>query len=142
MIVYLDASALVKRYIAESASKETNQLIDQAEAVGTAALSRAEVSAALAKAARVGLLSDDSAAAVLQVFRAQWTDLLRLQITETLIAKADSLAWDYGLRGYHAVHLSAALVWEEALGESILLATFDRQLKRAGQQAGIAVWPN
>jgi predicted nucleic acid-binding protein len=36
MIAYLDASALVKRYVAEAGSAEVGGLVSQAEAVGTA----------------------------------------------------------------------------------------------------------
>ncbi len=77
MILYLDASALVKRYIAEAGSAEVGRLIAQTDVVGTSVISRAEVAAALAKAVRVGLLSRDEAGAALQVFRAQWIDLSR-----------------------------------------------------------------
>ena len=51
MIVYLDASALVKRYVAETGSAEVASLISEAQAIGTAVVSRAEVAAALAQAA-------------------------------------------------------------------------------------------
>ena len=57
MIVYLDASALVKRYIAEAGSPDVEVLIGEAQAIGTAVISRAEVAAALAKAARIGLVA-------------------------------------------------------------------------------------
>ena len=56
MILYLDASALVKRYIAEAGSAEVNRLIAQSDIVGTGIVSRAEVVAAFAKAVRVRLL--------------------------------------------------------------------------------------
>ena len=46
MIVYLDASVLVKRYVAEPGSKETAKLIAHAEVVATSLISRAEVAAA------------------------------------------------------------------------------------------------
>ena len=52
MILYLDASALVKRYVAEPGSAEVSEAISRAEAIGTALISRAEVAAALAKAVR------------------------------------------------------------------------------------------
>ena len=57
------------------------------------------------------------------------------------MALADTLAWDYGLRGYDAVHLASALTWQEALGEPVLLATFDKQLWSAAPKAGVAIWP-
>jgi predicted nucleic acid-binding protein len=50
--VYLDASALVKRYVAEAGSKEVGgHLVADASVVGTVILSGTEVVAALAKAA-------------------------------------------------------------------------------------------
>lgn len=142
MIVYLDASALVKQYVAERGSAQVHALLDRAEALGTAAISRAEVAAALAKAARVGALSRDEAQAALQVFYTQWPDLVRLQLTEVVLARAGELAWAHGLRGYDAVHLAAAHFWQTALGEAVTLAAFDRQLWEAGAQIGLAVWPD
>jgi hypothetical protein len=68
-------------------------------------------------------------------------DYVRIRVTETLVARTDSLAWQYGLRGYDAVHLAAALLWQEGLEESVTLATFDRQLWEAGKQSGLAVFP-
>jgi predicted nucleic acid-binding protein len=141
MILYLDASALVKRYVAEVGSVEVDRLIAQAGVAGTAAISRAEVAAALAKAVRVGTLARDEAEAALQVFRTQWVDLVRLQLTGVILAQADALAWDYGLRGYDAVHLAVVRFWQSSLGEAVTLATYDRQLWQAGGAAGLAVWP-
>ena len=141
MIVYLDSSALVKRYVAEAGSADVEFLIAQARAVGTSIISRAEVAAALAKSARVALLSRDEASAALQVFRAQWTDMMRLQLTETIVAQADSLAWEHGLHGYDAVHLGTALFWQDTVGEAVTLATIDRQLWAAGKVANLIVWP-
>lgn len=42
MILYLDASALVKRYIAEPGTAEVAEAIDDAEAVGTSITSSRE----------------------------------------------------------------------------------------------------
>jgi uncharacterized protein len=76
VIVYQDASVLVKRYVAETGSDEVNALIADASVVGTAAISRAGVSSALAKAIRVRLLSQEEAASALQVFNAEWESLI------------------------------------------------------------------
>jgi predicted nucleic acid-binding protein len=141
MIVYLDASALVKRYVAEAGSPEVAALLLRAEAVGTALISRAEVAAALAKARRLKLLPPAEAAAAMQVLSADWEDLVRIQLTEALVARAASLAWEDGLRGYDAVHLASAVLWQEILGESVTVATFDRQLWEAARRAGLIAWP-
>jgi len=141
LIVYLDASALVKRYVAEAGSAEVEALIGEAQATGTAVLSRAEVAAALAKAARVGLVTHESALKALQSFNADWEHLIRLQFGEPLAARAATLAWEHGLRGYDAVHLATALVWRETLGETVTVATYDRELWRGAQASGLSSWP-
>ncbi len=141
MIVYLDASALVKRYVREAGSDDVAQLLAQAEVIGTSLVSRAEVAAALARAARMGMVKPDQAEAALLVFRAEWPRLARIQLTEPLIGRADAVAWEHGLRGYDAVHLASALYWQESLRQAVVLATYDRELWRAGEAAGLSVWP-
>jgi len=141
MILYLDASALVKRYVAEPGSAEVNEAISRAEVTGTALISRAEVAAALAKAVRMDVLTREDASAALQVFRNEWPDLVRVQMTEMVIARADVFAWEYGLRGYDAVHLAAASLWQDALGERVTLATFDRRLWGTAERVGLIPYP-
>ena len=141
MILYLDASALVKRYVAEPGSAEVNEAISKAEVIGTALISRAEVAAALAKAVRMDALTQEDALASLQVFRNEWPDLVRVQVTEIVIARADTLAWEHSLRGYDAVHLAAASLWQDAMSEQVTLSTFDRQLWAAAKRVGLALHP-
>jgi predicted nucleic acid-binding protein len=141
MILYLDASALVKRYVAEAGSAEVGAAISQAVVSGTALVSRAEVAAALGKAVRVKALTQEEALAALQVFRNDWVDLVRIQMTEMVIARADVLAWDHGLRGYDAVQLASALAWQDALGEAVTLATFDKHLWTVAQSVGLIRYP-
>ncbi|HET6513746.1 MAG TPA: type II toxin-antitoxin system VapC family toxin [Thermodesulfovibrionales bacterium] len=141
MIVYLDASAIVKRYVSEAGSTEVNALIAGASVVGTAAISRAEVSSALAKAVRMRLLSREEAASALQVFNSEWESLIRLQLTEVLISHAATLAWEHGLRGYDAVHLAAAIFWQDMLGDPVTLSSYDRQLWEAAKTTGLVAWP-
>jgi predicted nucleic acid-binding protein len=142
MILYLDASALVKRYVVEPGSAEVLRRIGEARAVGTVAISRAEVAAALAKAARFGLLTSEIAQSAHQAFRQDWPDFIRLPVTEPLLDRSADLAWDLGLRGYDAVQLAAGLSWQEALEAPVSFATFDRHLWAASGRAGLIPFPN
>ena len=141
MTVYLDASALVKRYVTERGSKEVAALTARAVVVATSLVSRAEVAAAFARAARLGVLREDAGRRAQRTFNTEWPDLARVPVTESLVARAETLAWDYGLRGYDAVQLASALTWQEAIGEPVVLATFDRQLWDAAEPAGLTPWP-
>jgi len=138
--VYADASALVKRYVAEVGSAEVVALTTGA-AVATALVTRAVVAAAFARAVRVGVLDDVGGRRVQRRFSREWPDLMKVPVTEALVARAESLAWAHGLRGYDAIHLAAALTWQNALGQEIVMATFDRQLWDAAPHEGLRVWP-
>ena len=141
MIAYLDASALVKRYVLERRSHETMAFTKAAEIIAASVVSRAEVAAAFAKAARIGLVTDQIARNAQRRFAEDWPDLLRLPVTEALTERAGGLAWEHGLRGYDAVQLAAALTWQESVGDEIVVATFDQQLWDAGKRTGLRVWP-
>lgn len=141
MILYLDASAIVKRYVTESGSKEVVALIRDAAAVATSMVSRAEVAAAFARSVRLGVLDEAGGRRAQRRFAGEWPDFVRIPVTEALVARADTLAWDHGLRGYDAVQLASALVWQDSIGQDAVLATFDQQLTRAGVEAGLRVWP-
>lgn len=141
MIVYADTSALVKLFVTEEGSEATRNMLRQAQAMGTGLLTRAELGAALARGARRGLLSEKEALESRRRLETVWPTWIHLTVDEDLVCRAEVLAWEHGLRGYDAVHLAAALAWQERVGSSIVLATFDRELWEAAQQAGLTAWP-
>jgi uncharacterized protein len=141
VIAYLDASALVKRYIVERGSRETIALTAESEMTATSIVSRAEVAAALAKAVRTGLVTGNIARSAQRSFAGDWPDLVRVPVTNALVERAETLAWDHGLRGYDAVQLASALTWQESIGAEILLATFDQQLWDTAPKTGVKAWP-
>ena len=72
MILYLDSSALVKRYIAERGSQDVGQWIQEAEAIGVSILARVEVTAAISRATRMNVLSAGESQRAIDVFRSEW----------------------------------------------------------------------
>lgn len=142
MIAYLDASALVKRYVAERGSRETIALMAESEMAATSIVTRAEVAAAFAKATRVRFVTEALARSAQRSFAEDWPDLVRVPITEALVERAEALAWDHALRGYDAVQLASAQTWQESVASEVVLATFDQQLWEAAPRAGVKVWPD
>jgi hypothetical protein len=141
VILYVDASALVKRYVVEPYSREVIALTGAADAVATSLITRAEVAAAFARAVRTGILDDTGGRRAQRKFAREWPDLVRMPVTEALVARAEALAWEHGLRGYDTVQLATALTWHDAVGRDVVLATFDRQLWEAAPRAGLQSWP-
>jgi predicted nucleic acid-binding protein len=140
-IIYLDTSAFVKQYVQETGSREVQKLILAADHVGTSLITRAEMAAALSRAARLKILPASEAHATWNQFLEDWSSLSRLNVSRQIIDRAAMLAWDFNLRGYDAVHLASAVLWQETLEVEITLATFDRELWLAANKAGLSIWP-
>ncbi len=141
MILYLDASALVKRYIIEPGSDQVNAWIAAADAVVTGLITRTEVAAAICRAGRMQMIDPAEVWQAVGHLRAEWESLERLPVTEATVARGDLLACEYGLRGYEAVHLATAILWQESLGDPVTIATYDTQLRVAAKRMGMAVLP-
>jgi len=141
MIVYADTSALVKLFVQEQHSASTRHRLHQSQVMGTGLLTRAELGAALARSARMGYLSKDEAFEARRRLESVWPTWTHIAVDEGLVSRAEKLAWEYGLRGYGAVHLATALAWRERLDMPVVVATFDRELWTAAHQAGLRVWP-
>jgi len=141
MIVYADTSALVKLFVREAWADETREMLERARVMGTGVLTRAELVAALARGARGGYLSLEEAEEARRRLRKVWESWVRVAMDEMVVSRAEEMAWEHGLRGYDAVHLAAALVWQEGIGHPLTLATFDRELWKAARKEGLEVWP-
>jgi predicted nucleic acid-binding protein len=141
MILYLDTSALVKRYVQEAGTDEVVALLESAESVGSASLTKVEMAAALAKIVRQGWVEMKIAMQAWQDFLDHWSSFTRLNISSGTIDRASSLALEYNLRGYDAMHLACALLWKETLQAQITMATFDRDLWQASKKVSLDVWP-
>lgn len=141
MILYLDTSALVKKYITEAGSSVVREAIGGSELAGLSTIVRAETSAALAKSVRMGNITREEGLAALQLFRSEWASMIHIQASENVIARADSMAWEYHLRGYDAIHLASAIVWQESLGRPVTMAVFDQKLWTVAEQVGLIPFP-
>jgi predicted nucleic acid-binding protein len=141
MLLYLDTSALAKRYILELESPQVHRWLKEADLLSTSIVTRAEMAAIIGRVRRMSGLTEASAMRILVAFRDRWPTYVRLPVTEKTVSRADELAWQYGLRGYDAVHLASAVLWQEALGIPVTLATYDRQLWDAATLVGLRVLP-
>ena len=140
-ILYLDTSALVKQYVQERNSRDVQDLIQTADHAGTSQITRTEMAAALARATCTGLIPGSEGEFAWNAFLADWESITRLKVSGQVIERSSVLAWTYPLRGYDALHLASAVLWQETLETQVILATFDRELWSAGSQAGLTVWP-
>ncbi len=113
-MLYLDSSALIKRYQNELGTEALNARL-RGEAKGlrsvfTSVLTYAEIHATFARRAREKLLSAEEAAAVQDEFHADWVlSIGPIELGTGVLAFVPGLVRGFPLRGADAIHLASAL---------------------------------
>jgi uncharacterized protein len=132
MITYVDTSTLLKLIIDEEGSERAELIWETADALASVSLVMVEARAALAAATRGGRLT------VAQHLEGKATllslvgDIYVIGVADELLALAADLAEAEGLRGFDAVHLSAAL----SVGAAIFTSA-DTSLCEAAHRRGL-----
>lgn len=139
MIVYLDTSAWVKLYVRDDGSKELHKLIRKAQALAASVVAYPEARAAFARLKAEGLTSDAKHQQRLAQLNMDWENMLRVELTPTIVRSAGDLAEVYGLRGFDSIHLASALWLKEKTKTPLQFAVFDQRLKAAAVRAGVVV---
>lgn len=129
MTLYLDASAFVKRYIAENGSDVIRQAIDVAASLAMCRVGFVETVRAVAAA---GNRRD------VKRVEGHWAAIDVVEVDRVASEKAASLAIAHNLRTLDALHLAAAL---SLPSRDLTLATWDRRLHEAARAEGLAVLP-
>jgi predicted nucleic acid-binding protein len=131
MTLYVDSSAMIKRYIAEDDSDvaETILLADTEWATGRHTF--VEVSLAISR--RLGEEERRVAAAA---FDSDWQRTYVVALDEMVCRRAAELGIATGCRSLDALHLAAA---ERVGGRSVAIVTFDVRLGQAARSLGFAV---
>ena len=146
MFLYLDTSALLKRYVQEAGSSWLSAQCQTttANTLATAIITKVEAAAALAAKLRHGGLTQADYALAAQNLVYDFAHHYHLiQLPITLIDFAADLAKRQKLRGYDAVQLAAAVTTNQLLLQSQLAPlTFfsaDAELLQAAQNEGLTV---
>jgi predicted nucleic acid-binding protein len=142
--LYIDSSALVKRYVHETGSEWlTSQLVPIPEfSRFTSRLSIVEVISAFARRMRDGSLSQDQFSAARDAFRDDCLYEYRIvSPTQAIIDHACTMLERHPLRAFDAAHLATALIVEQFLaieGDSPLsFISADERLNQAACGEGL-----
>jgi hypothetical protein len=127
--LYLDASALVKRYVAEEGSDLVISSMQEAEAWTICRIGYVETARAISLAA---------GKPALKRLQRDWPSFDVVEVDHDLAEQAAVLAIATGLRSLDALHLAAALLFQRP---RLTLATWDVRLHRAAREAGLRTLP-
>jgi len=140
---YLDSSALIKRYLAETGTNWVQGLHnDLVQIIVTADLARVEAAAAFARKLREGAIAQGTYRRVRDQFAEEAPKRYRIvPISFERVDEAIELTGRHKLRGYDAVHLACALYVNRALLASnlpaLVFVAADDILLKAAQAEGL-----
>ncbi len=131
MALYVDTSALLKRYVEEPESERCEQLLLADPVWLTARHTLVEVRRNLAR-----LLDGESLVAAREQFASDWTRFHVVELDEVTCAIAADVSEVTGARTLDALHLAAM---HRAGKGSLTLLTFDLRQAHAARALGLAV---
>ena len=135
---YLDASALVKRYVSEPGRHWVEHQLRSVEAHYTSAISYAEVHAALARRYWQGDLKHIAFRRARTQFERDWLQLQEIAVDNDTMGPVRVLVQRVRLRGMDAIHLAAAVWLTRRFGHAPRFISSDPRLIQAARQFGFA----
>src|SRR5271169_1482188 len=137
MIVYLDTSSFVKLYVQEAHTALVKKWVEEAEIVTTCRIAYPETMSAISRRFRQGDLTERQYDSLITRFSDEWGRFAAVDFDELEAGRLVNL---YGLRGFDAVHLSAAMLLK-ATQSNILLSfsSFDQKLNNAASIEGFTL---
>lgn len=139
MILYLDTSALVKRYVIEEGTNVVDRLWQKATYVATSVVAYAESMAAFSRKTREGLLNSDDFKRIITFLEADYKHFILIPVAEELNETIKGLVEKYPLRGFDAIHLASAILLSEGGLKEITFLCFDKLLSEAAYSEGLNI---
>lgn len=145
MSVFVDSSALVKRYADEANHEAVRTLLGP---LAVSVLARVEVPAALWRKHRLGELSTDDVALLVSDFEADWFGaepagpaFAAVPVTDAILDGAALQVARHGLSAYDAVQLATAVAVRTVDPSVSALAAFDVALRAAAVREAFTLLP-
>jgi predicted nucleic acid-binding protein len=138
-VIYLDSSALIKKYVVEKGTPEVRTLFAGGEVLWTSKISQAEVWSALARRWRGGDLTAAQYRTVIKSFERDWRALAGVELSDEVMGMIRRLVERHSLRAFDAVQLASAIWAQRNLGERVTFVGADVLLLRAARATALAV---
>lgn len=137
-LAYVDTSVLIKRYVKEPDSSRAGGLLKRHDLLTSSIVFLEALSAFSRRRGTGELLFDDFSAIVtrLRDDRRHWRVV---ELTDTVLGKAEDLIPRTSVRALDAIHLASALIVKSSSGIDIPFITADARQRSAAQSEGLRV---
>jgi predicted nucleic acid-binding protein len=142
MILYLDTSALVKKYFEEKSSPEVISAWKSSLGISTSAVAYAELLAAVYRKASEARVKKSLFESVVSTFQEDWSSFIIVEVDNRLNETIHKVIANHGLRGFDAIHLASALTIGSAVADDFIFACYDERLRYAARAEGLETLPS
>ncbi len=132
-MIYLDSSALVKKYLKEKGTGRIKSLLKDANAVATSKLAYPELISAFVRKHRDRAISETELHQALGDFEGDLEAMLIIDLQDELFPFIKKILKKYHLKGADSVHLASALWLEQGTKEDVLFVASDLNLLKAAK---------
>jgi predicted nucleic acid-binding protein len=134
-MIYLDSSALVKRYVREEGTDFVKSILAGDDLITTSKLSYPEILSALMRKVHAGEIQRKTFNGIVDMFDRDWDHVLVLDFHNDLLQIVKMLIGKHPLKAADAIHLSSAL-WLKASSKAVVtfVASDSTLLKAAGAE--------
>lgn len=132
MKVFLDSSALAKRYIQEKGSEQVDRILKKASSLGLSILCLPEVVSALCRRKREATINREQYMLAKQALLNDARDAQIINIIPKIVGRTVELLEKEELRAFDAIHISSAVEWR-----ADLFVSSDKKQLKAASQAGL-----
>lgn len=137
--LYMDASALVKRYMAEPGTGRVLDLLREAERIFISKVAYAELLMTFRRKREEGLLSKKDFSSLCRTLDRDWSGFLLVEVSDEVMEIIRRRCLRHPLRALDAIHLSSALWVKNLVKGPIGMVCSDRRLTHAAQREGLVV---
>jgi predicted nucleic acid-binding protein len=142
MILYLDTSAIVKKYFKEQGSVEVIRLWKKTSSIITSTAAYAETLAAIHRKKREMADIDQSIFKAIRIaFEKDWKSFIHVDVTSALNKTIKRVIVTHPLKGFDAIHLASALIVRQRIDEEFVFACYDKSLNKSAGKEGLITLP-
>lgn len=142
MIVFLDTSALLKRFVREAGREEVKAWCEKAEALHISVIAVVEMATAVTRKRRAGELSEADASRILEAWAEErrGMTIIPLTLDTDPLREAERLGRRHGHRAADLVHVGTALAEARAAGlAEYRFVSADRRQVAVAREEGLDV---
>lgn len=138
-MIYLDTSALVKKYVIEDGTENIRELLKTRRVFFTSKLTYAEVCASFARKQREGGIKLQHYENIWKSFLKDWESLNLIEINDVIFPIIRKTVETHFIRGSDAIHLSSAIWLGNNVEKTITFVVSDKRLLNAAMDEGLQV---